>query len=123
MNSSNILNYDFYGESEWRIIYFQELLSQRLIVDPKNPKNTEEYNYFCSLTTAEQNKLKYLIPLDGWFAMIIYPSLDVKNKAQQDKKNNIQAEIKRIKNLPDDGNRVEGGNRPIEVNLDACRNF
>ncbi len=123
MNSSDILNYDFYGESEWRIIYFQELLSKRLIVDPKDPKNTDEYNYFCSLTTAEQNKLKYLIPLDGWFAMIIYPSLDVKNKAQQDEKNNIQAEIKRIKNLSDDGNRVEGSNRPIEVNLDACRNF
>ena len=123
MNSSDILNYDFYGESEWRIIYFQELLSQRLIVDPKDPKNTEEYNYFCSLTTAEQNKLKYLIPLDGWFAMIIYPSLDVKNKAQHGTPNNIQTEIVRIKNLPDHGNAVEGGNWPVEVDLDACRNF
>lgn len=55
--------------------------------------------------------------------MIIYPSLDVKNKAQQDIANNIQTEIERIKKLPDHGNTVEGGNWPIEVNLDACRNF
>ena len=59
----------------------------------------------------------------GWFAMIIYPSLDVKNKAQQDATNKIRAEIQRIKSLRDHGNAVEGGNWPIEVNLDACRNF
>jgi len=123
MNSTTVLNYDFYRESEWRIIYFEELLKQKLIIDPIDPINTKECAYFKALTSDEQNKLKYLIPLDGWFAMIIYPSLDVKKKAQQGTNNKIRAEIDRIKNLPDHGNKVEGGNRPIEVNLDACRNF
>jgi len=30
MNSSETLNYDFYGESEWRIIYFEELLEKEI---------------------------------------------------------------------------------------------
>lgn len=125
MNSTTTLNYDFYSESEWRILYFEELLNkkQKLVIDPRDSQNTKEHAYFQSLKPNEQAKLKYLIPLDGWFAMIIYPSLDVKNKAQQDKKHNIQTEIKKIKELPDQGNRVEGGNWPIEVDLDACRNF
>lgn len=124
MNSSSTLNYDLYSESEWRIIYFEELLSKGLIVDPRDPQNTDEYSYFHSLTKEEQDKLRYLIPLDGWFAMIIYPSLKVKNKAQQDDSTTgIKQQIKRIKDLKDDGNRVEGNNWPIEVDLDACRNF
>ncbi|MEA3489718.1 MAG: hypothetical protein U9R44_05210 [Candidatus Omnitrophota bacterium] len=58
-----------------------------------------------------------------WFAMIIYPSLDVKNIAQQDPSKGIGSEIFRIKSLPDHGNAVEKGNYPIEVDLGACRNF
>jgi len=123
MNSSKTLNYDFYGESEWRIIYFKELLEQKLIKDPRDGTNTEEHKYFDSLTAKEQNKLKYLIPLDGWFAMIIYPSLKTKNKAQQDDATGVKQQIIRIKILQDHGNSVEGGSRPIEVDLDACRNF
>jgi hypothetical protein len=51
-----------------------------------------------------------LIPLDGWLAMIIYPSLDVKNKAQQDDANGIKNEIMRIKSRDDHPNKVEGKN-------------
>jgi hypothetical protein len=123
MNSSETLNYDFYGESEWRIIYFKELLENKLIKDPRDGKNTKEHEYFNSLTTEEQNKLKYLVPLDGWFAMVIYPSLKTKNNAQQDDSTGVKQQITRIKNLQDHGNSVEEGNRPIEVDLDACRNF
>lgn len=123
MNRPPKLDYYWYSESEWRIIFFEELLKQKLIIDPRDPKNTEQHAYFQTLTSDEQKKMKYLIPLDGWFAMIIYPSLDVKNKAQQETTNKIKAEIERIKNLPDHGNSVEGGNWPIEVDLDACRNF
>ncbi len=123
MNSSENLNYDFYSESEWRIIYFKELLSRKLIIDPRDQNNIEEHQYFISLTTVQQSKLKYLIPLDGWSAMIIYPSIAVKNKAQQDSSNCIQQQITIIKSRNDHGNKVERGNRPIEVDLDACRNF
>jgi len=124
------LTYDLYAESEWRILYFEELLKKRLIIDPRDPQNKKENNYFKSLTPSRQAKLKYLIPLDGWFAMIIYPSLDVKNEAQQDNSLGIRCEIERIKEIGKKGsdiryhaNRVEGGNWPIEMNLDACRNF
>lgn len=124
MNSSNTLNYDFYAESEWRIVYFRELLSQGLIIDPRDSKNEEEHEYFCTLSDTERNKLQYLIPLDGWFAMIIYPSLEVKNRAQQDTSTGIREQIKRIKEkINDYGNEVEGKNWPIEIDLDVCRNF
>lgn len=123
MNSSNTLNYDFYSESEWRIILDNKLLSDKLIIDPRDPNNKLENEYFLSLDTDQQEKLKYLIPLDGWFAMIIYPSLSVKNRAQQDASTSIHHLINEIKSRNDHGNQVEHGNWPIEVDLDACRNF
>jgi len=123
MNSSKVLNYDFYAESEWRILFFQELLNQELIIDPRDERNIKHHEYFQRLPVDDQKKLKYLIPLNGWFAIIIYPSLDVKNKAQQGQSNKIQQEIQRIKSVQDRGNKIEGGNLPIEVDLDACRNF
>ncbi len=129
--SGEALTYDFYAESEWRILFFQELLRQKLIKNPRDPKNEKENKYFNKLTFEEQAKLKYLIRLDGWLAMIIYPSLDVKNTAQkyireqnkengkiEYKLNDTQKEITRIKE-----DRIEDGNWPIEVDLDACRNF
>lgn len=124
MNSAGTLNYDLYSESEWRIIFFQELLDKKLLVDPRDESNVKENTFFRSLTVNEQNHLKYLAPLDGWFAMVIYPSLDVKNIAQQVDEFQIKQEIHRIKSNPaDHGNQVEHGNWPIEVSLDSCRNF
>jgi len=123
MNRSSTLNYDFYSESEWRVIFLQKLLDQKLIIDPRDPRNVSAHSYFKALNPSQQDKLKYLIPLDGWFSMIIYPSLDVKNKAQQDPSLSIVKQIQRIKDIDDHGNRVENKNWPIEVNLDACRNL
>ncbi|MEO7862427.1 MAG: hypothetical protein ABIU05_18745 [Nitrospirales bacterium] len=123
MNSSEILTYDFYSESEWRILFFKELLEKKLIKDPRDDRNTKEHQYFNLLTTEQQTKLKYLIPLDGWFAMIIYPSLKTKNRGQQDENGGVIEQIRRIKSLQDHGNKVEGYNRPMEVDLDACRHF
>lgn len=130
MNSSKDLNYDLYSESEWRILLFSELLKSGLIIDPRDPQNSKEHTYFNSLEQSQQEKLRYLIPLDGWFAMIIYPSLMVKNRAQWDNNFKIRSEITRIKSVVSDhGNKVEGlkdlqrGSWPIEVTLDSCRNF
>lgn len=132
MNSSaNELVYDLYGESEWRIIYFKKLLDDRKVVDPRCSKNEAYYEYFKSLEEEQQEKLKYLIPLDGWFAMIIYPSLSVKNLAQWNRgEDGVFDLVTRIKKKSDDhGNIVEGqqkrgsGNWPIEVDLDSCANF
>jgi len=124
MNSTRRLNYDLYSESEWRILFFNELLDSKRIIDPRDRANEKERAYFDSLTSVQQKKLKYLIPLDGWFAMIIYPSLAVKNAAQWDTKRGIVEQIRRIKTKAGDhGNNVEKGNWPIEVDLDACRHF
>jgi len=133
MNSSaNKLDYDLYSESEWRILFFDILLksNKRTIICPRDRANEKEHAYFTSLTAEQQGKLKYLIPLDGWFAMIIYPSALEKNRAQWDTEYGIVEQISRIKRNPDDhGNRVEGlknpmrGNWRVEIDLDACRHF
>lgn len=123
MNSSRKLTYDFYAESEWRIVYFASLLKRRFVVDPRDPKNEKEHKYFQTLKSNQQEKLRFLVPLDGWFQMLIYPSISSKNQAQKDEALRIRQEISRIKNLKDHGNAVERGNWPIEVNLDSCRNF
>lgn len=115
---------DLYAESEWRILYFESLLKCGLIVDPRNKDNEAEYAYFETLSDEDQAKLKYLLPLDGWFTMIIYPSLSVKNLAQWDSDEGITTEIRRIKtNRDDDANKIEGGNWPIELDLDTCRHL
>jgi len=124
MNSGSTLNYDLYGESEWRVLFLQKLLEDELLIDPRDSKNSEVHEYFNSLTYEQQNQLKYLAPLDGWFQVIIYPSLAIKNLAQRNASEKIQTEIQRIKGNPrDHGNRVEGGNWPMEMDLDACRHF
>jgi hypothetical protein len=123
------LNYVFYSESEWRIIYFDELLTRKLtknpkekylVIDPRDERNKDEHKYFGSLTQKEQNRLKYLIPLDGWLAMIIYPSLAVKNMAQSKEIRKLIKNVKKSRNI---GNKDEKKNWPIEIDLDACRNF
>lgn len=124
MNSTPKKNYDLYRESEWRILYFdelKELLKKGLIVDPRDVANTKANNYFKQLNQDDQNKLKYLIPLDKWFSMIIYPSHQVKAKAQND--DTISAFIKEIKIRNGEPPTVENSDWPIELYLDACRNF
>ena len=129
---SNPLNYDLYSESEWRISFFDDLLqaSKNKIISPRDSANETAHAYFNSLPTDNKEKLKYLVPLDGWFAMIIYPSGLAKNRAQWDTRYGIIEQIKRIKtDANDHGNRVEGlrypvrGNWPIEVDLNSCRHF
>ncbi len=131
-SSSRDLTYDLYGESEWRIIFLEELLQSKppKIINPRERSNELHHAYFKTLGDEEQEKLKYLIPLDGWFAMIIYPSLSVKNLGQWDRSSGGMFElITQIKSNGDHGNRVEGtkrkgpGNWPIEVDLDACQHF
>lgn len=121
MNSSTKLVYDFFRESEWRIIYIEGLKKNGLIIDPRDSKNKNEYNYFKQLTSREQDKLEYLLPLDQWFSMIIYPSHDVRNKVQNDSSNVIASAMKLIKSRPKNG--IESKNWPIELYIDACRNF
>ena len=123
MNSTRVLNYDLYGESEWRILFFEELLKKKLIIDPRDHNNQEAADYLTELGEKSRKNCRYLIPLDGWLSMIIYPSRRAKVKAQKDDSSPIHQEIKKIKLKKDHGNAVEEGNWPIELNLDACRQF
>ena len=63
----------------------------------------------------------------GWLSMIIYPSLAVKNAAfQDDKLRDLISTVKKKDFRPKDCNEVGGlekKNCPIELDLDACRNF
>jgi len=124
MNSSAEFTYDVYGESEWRLLFFDELLREGKIIDPRDMTHKREHKYFLSLTHDQQQKLKYLIPLDGWFSMIIYPSSSVRIRAQQNSALTIGDAIRRIKSDPSDhGNRAVGGSWPIEVTVGDCRHF
>jgi hypothetical protein len=123
MNIDGPLDYGLYAESEWRILHNDQLLAERAIIDPRDAKNKQAHAYFQALNEDGQCKLRYLLPLDGWLSMIIYPSLATKNYAQQDSASGIRDEITRIKRSRDHGNDVEGGNWPVEVNLSACQHF
>ncbi|RJP57580.1 MAG: hypothetical protein C4541_09920 [Candidatus Auribacter fodinae] len=118
-------NYKYFDESEWRIVF-----SNRL--DKKYYKCPDEINDegFNDYINKAGKKPKYLLPLDKWFSFIIYPSLHVKVAAEQD--TDIRNEINRIKpSLPrrQTVNCLQGtagyemNSKPIEIDLDACRNF
>jgi hypothetical protein len=124
MNSGAPLNYDLYSECEWRILFRESLLRDGLLVDPRDPNNDREHGYYLSLSAEQQGKLKFLSPLDGWFALIIYPNLAIKNAAQWDESVGIRDAIKRIKlDNSDHANAVEGGNWPAEMDLNSLRHF
>lgn len=127
MNSEDKLNYDLYSESEWRIVFRKEMLGRSKsgevdrAVDPRDP-NSESSSYLQSLGLDRQSKLKYLVPVDGWLAVIIYPSLAIKAMAWESQA--VRELIRSIKaNQCNRPNRVERGNMPVEMDLDLCRNF
>ena len=126
MNSTNSLNYDFYSESEWRIIESLNLFTEKKLLNPRDNNNIEENNFYNNLSQVGMNILKSLLPLDGWLSMIILPSLSIKNKLNDPNHKigtAIKTEIKKIKTSCCCANNVEGGVMPIEFDLDVCRNF
>lgn len=129
---------DLYAESEWRIVYYGDLL------DPANRRagypdkshggrcsacvraNPQEQAFLDSLCEQDrkvaEQRLRFLLPLDGWLSCIIYPSMSLKRQALEDE--GIRQEIKRIKSAPEcRANDVEKGNWPVEMDLDLCRNL
>lgn len=130
MCSGRPLTYDLFSESEWRIIFSEnikkilgdnnrnEILS--LFIDPKNTTIQEIKNFYLSL---QGKKPEYLIPLDRWLSIIIFPSPQVKIAA--DKNQEIQQLIEEVKNRPSRTGcpDYEKQMKPIEVDLDACNHF
>ena len=75
---------------------------------------------------------EYVIPLDKWFSMIIYPSLAIKVKAEKDEEiQNLINNIKRTQQFNEkeidvsmcSSSSLEEYSMPIQMDLDVCRNF
>jgi hypothetical protein len=122
----DIATYSFYAESEWRVIHCDEhptvsKSEDSAQMEARTPKFKEYIEQMPNPNEARR-KLRRLLPLDGWLSCIIYPSVSVKAAALNDER--IRAAIKRIKEDQScRANTVEGGNYPIEMDLDMCRNF
>lgn len=129
MCSGRPLTYDLFSESEWRII-FSENIKKRIetrcpgrlsrFIDPKETKDKELLEFYNNI---DGTKPEYFLPLDAWLAIIIYPAPEVKIKVHNN--NEIKDLIKSVKSTetvtgcPD----YEYEMWPIEVDLDACSHF
>ena len=127
--------YDLYEESEWRIIFSENIKKKTpdrqkaYFIDPKDPSTGRYHDFYINLKT--DIKPEYLVPVDEWLALIIYPNLQIKNAALDNpeirsllsslksqekikKRNLILAE-----GIPD----TEVVNFPAEIDIGAIRNF
>jgi hypothetical protein len=127
--------YSFYDESEWRIIYSEEIVARlRAQGHDKVVKTFVPAEAFSSEFQQEIEGLspqpRALIPIkDRWFAMIIYPSLAVKVASESDSElrqllHTLKPEIS-MQDSYTKGNPawLEPYSKPFEIDLDACRNF
>ncbi len=113
---------EYYSESEWRIIAGVDPHEDAWITDPRKTKDADVKAYFKALSPERQEDLRYLVPLNGWLAAIIYPSVRIKNKAQEEG-SEVRRLIYKIANTKDHAWKVEGVNLPVEIDLDLCRNL
>jgi len=127
MCSGRPLTYDLFSESEWRIIYSENIKKKlkresperlSLFVDPKESDDKELKRFYDGI---QEIKPEYLLPLDAWLAMIIYPSPEVKIEAKK-KLFPLIEEVKSRRTLTGCP-PYEYKMLPIEVDIDACRNF
>lgn len=126
MCSGKPLTYDLFSESEWRIIYSENIKNKlkreaperlSLFVDPKESDDKELKQFYDKI---QGEKPEYFLPLDAWLAMIIYPSPKVKIEARE----SIYPLIEKVKSKKTMGcPGYEHKMWPVEVDLDACRNF
>jgi len=129
------ITYDLYEESEWRIIFSETIKKKitsrkkRYFIDPKDPSSGKYNDYYINIRS--DIKPEYIVPVDEWLALIIYPNLQIKNASMHDpeirallsclksqekfkKRNLILAE-----GIPD-GEIV---NFPAEIAMGAIKNF
>jgi len=136
--NDDTLEYKYYDESEWRIIYSDEIKSKLEELNKTDitkyflkPSLIEDEKFQKYISQNEYVKPEFLISVkDKWFCMIIYPSLAVKVEAEAD--NEIRELIEKLKStkppnikagLFNNPAPLEKYSKPIEIDLDACRNF
>lgn len=136
-SSDGTLEYAYFDESEWRIIYSEGIKAYLESI------GLSKYNkHFVARESIKDNEFKeildkipkekwpgYLIPIkeDSWFAMIIYPSLSVKIESEADNEiRSLLSHIKPTKPAEIGFKRLasaEKYSKLIEIELDTCRNF
>ena len=127
--------FEYFDESEWRIIYSDTI--DKYLKDNNKDAIAKKFKNLADIKDPEfSNDLKgskkrpeYLIPIKDsgqWFAIIIYPSINAKVASERHAE--IRSLIKEIK--PDAGENYiaepagcEKFSKPIEIDLDDCRNF
>jgi hypothetical protein len=128
-NPQGYIEYDLYEESEWRIIYSGKIKDkiraskQKYFIDPKDPNAGKYHEFYKAITTPE--KPDYLVPVDEWLALIIYPNLQIKNEAFQNEKiRYLLTQLKSSETVFAQG--IPPGeiiNFPAELDIGAVRNF
>ena len=99
-NIQKYIGYDLYEESEWRIIFSENIKGriptskvQKYFIDPRDPAMGLFHDFYNSLPA--DNRPEYLTPLDEWTALIVYPNLQIKNAAYENRE--IRSELKKLK--------------------------
>lgn len=135
-NVQKYIDYDLYEESEWRIIYSENIKkriptskAQRYFIDPRDPATGKYHEFYNSLPA--ESRPEYFTPLDEWTALIIYPNLQVKNAAYENQ--DIRNELNKLKSTDKLRNRqsiVAEGCPPyevvsqiMEIEIGAIKNF
>lgn len=132
--------FKYFDESEWRIIYsdkieehFQKIGKTSISKYFKKVDNNDpDFNEYLNKQQGTE-KPEYLIPLireedqEQWLSIIIYPSLDAKVEAESNEE--IRDLLNKIKPKKSYGNNIsspancEKYSKPMEIDLDSCRNF
>lgn len=109
------LDYAYYSESEWRIVRTEPDNDGKVV----NPHTNPPHGFLASLSKEEREKLRFLVPLDAWLAIIIYPTLLVKAEAHKDKE--IRDLLLQVKSKG--AISIERAAPPVEIDLDLCRHL
>jgi len=129
------MRYTFYDESEWRIIYSNEIANR--LMDQGHDDVVKAFVPAKAFSPEFQQEIgglspqpRALIPInDRWFAMIIYPSLSVKVASESDSElRQLIHTLKPEMSMPGSYSNhnpawLEPYSKPFEIDLDACRNF
>lgn len=129
------ITYDLYEESEWRIIYSENIKKKipprkrEYFVNPKDSSAGKYHDFYNNLTS--KTKPEYLVPVDEWLALIIYPNLQIKNAALDDPEMRmLLSNLKRQEKLKNKDLILAEGipgteivNFPAEIDIGAIRSF
>ena len=129
MCSERPLKYDLYNESEWRIVFSESIKAKlinngradrsNLFINPADTENSDIREFYSRL--PQNRRPEYLIPLDPWLAIIIYPNLKVKTRCIECQ--DIRNAIKNISMRPTVTGCPERGCYPMELDVGACKHF